>query len=190
MSDEEQKKIFARNLNRYLTLSNKTQKEVADAIGVIPSTFNTWCQGIALPRMGKVQALADYFGINKTDLIDDKNKKMELAPDFLYILPDGSKVIIECLDLPKREETRELLSHYFSLNKIGQKKVLDNIEDLTKIYAEKKPMQYDPTSSHISMIAENTTSYGLVAAHNDHMDEPGEMEKIQSDLSKLKRPQK
>ena len=73
MPDEEQKKIFAKNLNRYLSLSNKTQKEVADAIGVIPSTFNTWCQGIALPRMGKVQVLADYFGINKTDLIDEKS---------------------------------------------------------------------------------------------------------------------
>lgn len=74
MADEEQKEIFAKNLNRFLELNNKTQKEVADAIGVIPSTFNTWCQGIALPRMGKVQALADYFGINKSDLIDKNNE--------------------------------------------------------------------------------------------------------------------
>ena len=51
---------------------NKTQKEVADAIGVIPQTFNSWCTGQSLPRMGKVQALADYFGINKSDLIDEK----------------------------------------------------------------------------------------------------------------------
>lgn len=71
MSEELQKKIFAKNLNKYLSLCGKSQKEVADAIGVIPSTFNTWCQGIALPRMGKVQALADYFHIKKTDLIDE-----------------------------------------------------------------------------------------------------------------------
>lgn len=58
MADEEQKKIFAKNLNKYLTLFGKTQKEVADAIDVSPQTFNTWCQGIALPRMGKVQRLA------------------------------------------------------------------------------------------------------------------------------------
>lgn len=60
-------------MNTYLTSNNKTQKEVADAIGVSPQTFNTWCQGIALPRMGKVQLLADYFGIGKTDLIDSKS---------------------------------------------------------------------------------------------------------------------
>lgn len=73
MTDMEQKKIFAKNLNRYLTESGKTQKEVADAIGVSPQTFNTWCQAIALPRMGKVQRLADYFNIGKSDLIDEKN---------------------------------------------------------------------------------------------------------------------
>ena len=77
MTDEEQKRIFAHNLNRYLSINNKTQKEVADAISVSPQTFNTWCQGIALPRMGKVQTLADYFGINKSDLIEDKTNTEE-----------------------------------------------------------------------------------------------------------------
>ncbi len=79
MTDEAQKKIFSKNLNNYLLLSNKTQREVAEAIGVSPQTFNTWCQGIALPRMGKVQLLADYFHINKSDLIDEKTKEQKQA---------------------------------------------------------------------------------------------------------------
>lgn len=72
MTEIEQRRVFARNLNRQLSLSGKTQKEVAEAIGVLPSTFNTWCTGAAIPRMGKVQLLADYFGIKKSELIDDK----------------------------------------------------------------------------------------------------------------------
>lgn len=72
MTDNEQRKIFAQNLNKYLQLNDKSQKEVADAIGVLTSTFNTWCQGVALPRMGKIQKLADYFKIDKSDLIDSK----------------------------------------------------------------------------------------------------------------------
>ncbi len=79
MNDIEQRKVFSRNLNRYLTENDKTQREVADAIGVIPSTFNTWCQGIAIPRMGKVQALADYFHINKSDLIEEHSNKSNLT---------------------------------------------------------------------------------------------------------------
>lgn len=70
MEDIEQKKIFARNLSHYLNISGKTQREVAAGIKVSPQTFNTWIQCIALPRMGKIQALADYFKINKTDLLD------------------------------------------------------------------------------------------------------------------------
>ena len=72
MSIDIQKQIFIKNLTHYMNMNDLTQKEVADAIGVSPQTFNTWMQGIALPRMGKIQALADYFGIKKSDLIDDK----------------------------------------------------------------------------------------------------------------------
>lgn len=71
MNDIEQKQIFSKNLISYLEKNNKTQKEVAEVINVSPQTFNTWCQGIALPRMGKVQRLADYFNISKSDLLDD-----------------------------------------------------------------------------------------------------------------------
>lgn len=72
LTEDEQKKVFSRNLNRYIDMSQKTQREIAHAIDVSPQTFNTWCQGIAIPRMGKVQRLADYFHIGKSDLIDDK----------------------------------------------------------------------------------------------------------------------
>ena len=75
MTDIEQKKIFSKNLNYYLSKANQTQREVADAISVSPQTFNTWCQGIALPRMGKVQRLADYFHIEKSDLIDERTEQ-------------------------------------------------------------------------------------------------------------------
>lgn len=118
----DQRKIFARNLNKYLEQYDKTQKEVADAIGVIPSTFNTWCLGIALPRMGKVQALADYFHINKSDLIEDKNDNNNYYLDndaaavaqFLYENPDY-KVLFDATRKVKPEDiqlVKELLDRF------------------------------------------------------------------------------
>lgn len=71
MSDE-QKNIFSNNLKYYMSVNDVSQIEVANKIGVSPQTFNTWIQGIALPRMGKVQMLADYFGIRKSDLIEER----------------------------------------------------------------------------------------------------------------------
>lgn len=73
MTEEEQKKIFSKNLNYFIANSGKQQKEVASDLGISPTTFNTWCVGKIMPRMGKVQAIADYFGIGKSDLIDDKS---------------------------------------------------------------------------------------------------------------------
>jgi len=96
MSDELQKRIFSKNLNYYLEKSGKTQREVANAIGVIPTTFNTWCLAQALPRMGKVQALADYFEINKSDLIEDRDQEKE-NPEY-YLNPETKKVAQEIFE--------------------------------------------------------------------------------------------
>ena len=71
MTDEEQKKIFAKNLNRYIYLSGKQQKEVAKDLGYSPTTFNTWCVGKIIPSAGKIQKIADYFHIGKSDLLDE-----------------------------------------------------------------------------------------------------------------------
>lgn len=72
MNEDKQTKIFQENLLELLEQSGKNQTDVADAIGVSQQTFNTWCRGIALPRMSKIQLLADYFGVMKSDLIDPK----------------------------------------------------------------------------------------------------------------------
>jgi transcriptional regulator with XRE-family HTH domain len=67
------KEIFSRNLNRYLRLSGKTQKEVAAAVDISTGTFCDWTKGRAYPRMDKVQKLAEYFGIRMSDLVENVN---------------------------------------------------------------------------------------------------------------------
>lgn len=118
MSDEKQKKVFSRNLSFYVRSREKTQKDVADAIGVSTQTFNTWMRGIALPRMGKVQLLADYFGIQKSDLIEDKTSQDTFSPltaaEESHMrkyrkLSDTNKVRIdERIDILLEEEREEL----------------------------------------------------------------------------------
>ena len=72
MTEEEQKKIFSQNLKKYLNENRLNQNEVAKDIGVSPQTFNTWCKAKAIPRMGKIEKLANYFKIQKSDLIDSQ----------------------------------------------------------------------------------------------------------------------
>lgn len=66
------KQIFAKNLTHYIEKSGKTQKELAEIVGVATSTFNDWCKAKKYPRIDKIEILANYFGIQKSDLIEEK----------------------------------------------------------------------------------------------------------------------
>ena len=72
MSKEWSKEVFAKNLKHYMDLSEKNQKDVAEIVGVTAPTFNEWINGKKYPRIDKIQKLADYFGILKSDLIEEK----------------------------------------------------------------------------------------------------------------------
>ena len=74
MSDIGNKEIFARNLAFYIERSGRTQKELSLAWDVPTSTINNWVLGKTYPRMGKIELMANYFSILKSDLIEDKEK--------------------------------------------------------------------------------------------------------------------
>ena len=63
---------MARNLAYYVERSGKTQKELAAVVGVAPSTFNDWMKAKKYPRIDKIEILANYFGVEKSDLIENR----------------------------------------------------------------------------------------------------------------------
>ena len=75
MLEENQREIFRNNLLRLLRQRGKSQMEVAEAVGVSPQTFNTWCQGKAYPRIEKLTELANYFGIFTFELMEEEKPK-------------------------------------------------------------------------------------------------------------------
>ena len=92
MTELEQKRIFSKNLNKLISKSDKKQVDIASDIGVSPQTSNTWVKGIAIPRMNKIQALADYFGVSKSDLVDNK------PDEEYYIDPRTAEIAQEIKD--------------------------------------------------------------------------------------------
>lgn len=101
MTDEKQKLLFSSNLSRLIEERNLTQAEVAEYIGVSPQTFNTWVKGIAFPRMGKVQKIADFFNVPKSYLIENHPDD---EPTY-YIKPEAAEAAKE---LYERDELRVL----------------------------------------------------------------------------------
>ena len=75
MSSIGNKEVMAKNLQHHLKRTGKMQKEVAEVIGVSTSIFSDWVKGRKYPRIDKIELLANYFGILKSDLIEDKGEQ-------------------------------------------------------------------------------------------------------------------
>lgn len=78
------KEVFAENLRYYMEKSGRTQKELADIVGVSAPTMHDWLKGKKYPRIDKIEILANYFKILKSDLIEERTeerKKMQKKAD-------------------------------------------------------------------------------------------------------------
>lgn len=114
MSDDFYKKIFSKNLRYYMELNQKEQIDIINDLGFNKSSVSTWCNGTRLPRMDKVDALAKYFGINCSDLIEERKNNTSISS------------FIQCQT--KDEET--LVLSYRELNNTNKKKSVTYTKNL------------------------------------------------------------
>lgn len=116
--------------------------------------------------------------IGRNDLSQYVNGKAEPRQDKLFILCQALSVDEAWLmgfDVPMerrsfdiiKEEVPKILHYYNQLNDIGKQEAEKRVEELT----------------HLPRY-----TLEIKAAHNDHETEPGELEKMRGDLSKLKKP--
>lgn len=128
MSDLGNKDIFAENLKYYIEKSGKDRRELAEIWGFPYSTVTEWINAKKYPRIDRIEIMANYFHILKSDLIEDKKKqradrgkmqkkndtmtdivmKMRMDSDFLYI--------VESLHSRNDSEIMELMKTLLSLD--------------------------------------------------------------------------
>lgn len=73
MSEQDFNILFSKNLNYYLNKNGKTQLDLANHLKVSTSAVSAWCRGVKTPRMDKVDAMCKYFGIRRSDLMEEKD---------------------------------------------------------------------------------------------------------------------
>ncbi len=98
---EENKRLFARNFNYYLTINNKTQADIVQDLQITASTVSDWANGKKYPRVDKMQMLADYFEILKSDLTEEHEEAK---------LTDDIELQEYLEELKNRDEMRMLFS--------------------------------------------------------------------------------
>lgn len=111
MSEEIIRKTFSRNLKKYLVINEKQPADLVRDLKLPFSTVSNWINGLKMPRMGKVEMLAHYFGIEKSDLLEDKD------------------------DIPAyyTHDELEILSLFRQLNDFGQQEALNRLQEMTSL---------------------------------------------------------
>jgi transcriptional regulator with XRE-family HTH domain len=122
LQTEENKKIMARNIKRYMEQKGVTNQQLCEDLGFKYTTFIDWIKAVTYPRIGKIEAMADYFGILKSDLIeekmtDEKGKDNELLAEIIVRMrmDDEFKSLVESLyllDSNKIQGVKQLLQAF------------------------------------------------------------------------------
>lgn len=95
MNMSENKKVFADNLKWYMYINGKDRNDIAQDLGFSYYTVTTWVNGTKYPRIDKIERLAEYFNISKSQLIEGK----ELAAvDERDVLCKAVNMLVDCFE--------------------------------------------------------------------------------------------
>ena len=121
MSELGNKEIFSKNLQYYMSINNKDRYDLVKDLKFPYSTVTDWINGNSYPNIGRIEILANYFNIEKSDLIEKRTLKKNRIP-VLGKIPAGIPIemIEEVIDY--EEISGEMLKgdrEYFGLKVSG-----------------------------------------------------------------------
>lgn len=70
MNDLGNKQIMADNILYYMNQNNKTRNDLCRDLGFKYTTVTGWLTGEKYPRIDKIELMANYFGVTKSDLVE------------------------------------------------------------------------------------------------------------------------
>lgn len=116
----ENKEIFANNLSFYMEQKGVDRNTLCADLDLKYTTVRDWLKGITYPRIGKIELLANYFNINKSDLIENKISTAQPSDSLLEEItntarklnPDNKKIVLrmseELLESQQNEEKTKI----------------------------------------------------------------------------------
>ena len=112
----ENKEIFANNLSFYMEQKGVDRNTLCADLDLKYTTVRDWLKGITYPRIGKIELLANYFNINKSDLIENKISTAQPSDSLLEeitntarkLSPENKKIVLRTSeDLLKEQKNEE-----------------------------------------------------------------------------------
>lgn len=90
MSDLGNKKIMANNIKYYLKKKSISRKKLAADLGISYTTIASWLQADSYPRIDKIEMMANYFGVDKSDLVEKRTAQKDITDSDLEDMLDNA----------------------------------------------------------------------------------------------------
>ena len=70
MSDLGNKEIMSQNIQRLMEKHGKDRNDICRDLGFKYTTFTDWINGNTYPRIDKIELMANYFNVSKSELVE------------------------------------------------------------------------------------------------------------------------
>lgn len=76
------KEVMATNIKYFMELQKVNATEICNALGIKQNTFSDWVNAKTYPRIDKIEMMANYFGVSKADLVEERPKAFKTPEEF------------------------------------------------------------------------------------------------------------
>lgn len=101
MTQQEQRKIFARNLRKCLEAKGISQVDLANMLDLSKTTVNSWVCEQSMPSYPKIRKIAEVLKVSSVELTD------EYGIDYVLDTPKG-RMLAEVQKQAKKMDERQL----------------------------------------------------------------------------------
>jgi len=125
---------IAKNIKLLREKHNMSQQEFGKIAGASDKAVSSWETGKRTPRMGAIERIANHFGINKSDIIEDANHYPLNTERINSAIQKALASMEYANSIPPDLRTVEIIKAVNKLNNDGKVKVLQYIYDLSDKY--------------------------------------------------------
>jgi transcriptional regulator with XRE-family HTH domain len=114
----ENREIMAANIKYFMNQKKVNSMEVCKALGFRQNTFSDWINAKTYPRIDKIEKMANYFGVTKSDLVEERPVFVVNDLHGVVLTEEEKKVIKKLREMSQHERefyTRMIL--YYELLK-------------------------------------------------------------------------
>lgn len=86
MSDLGNKEIMSQNIQRLMEKHGKDRNDICRDLGFKYTTFTDWVNGNTYPRIDKIELMANYFNVSKSELVESHTNDSQVKSVVIPVL--------------------------------------------------------------------------------------------------------